>query len=73
MQEIAYTAKGILQGLLQQNFKNFLRVGSLKRIAKSILPYSLHKDKDRKGKDAEEKETAEALKELQVGAFPSLL
>jgi hypothetical protein len=57
---------GILLGLLQHNFKDFIRVGSLKRIAKPVLPYSLHKDKDRKGKDAEEKETAEAIKELQV-------
>ena len=31
-----------LQGLLELNFDEFVRVGSMKKIAKPILPYSVH-------------------------------
>jgi hypothetical protein len=55
---------GILKGLLDNNFNQFIRVGSLKKIAKQVLPYTLHRE--RSGKDSEEKETQKAVKDLKV-------
>jgi hypothetical protein len=46
---------------------DFIRVGSIKRIAKAVLPYTLHKE--RGGKENEEKDQKSALHELQVSLF----
>jgi len=45
----------VLQGLLDLGFEDFVRVGSVKKIAKEVLPYSVHAS----GTDSQE------LKELQ--------
>jgi len=56
----------ILLGLVENDFKDFIRVGSLKRIAKPILPYTLHREKATEGnKFDEEKEQEATIKELQ--------
>jgi hypothetical protein len=44
----------ILLGLLEMGFENFVRVGSIRKIAKPILPYTCHKSE------------ANALKELET-------
>ena len=33
-----------MQALLSIEFKNFIRVGNMKKIDRNILPYSLHTD-----------------------------
>ncbi|KAJ7515536.1 hypothetical protein O6H91_22G017200 [Diphasiastrum complanatum] len=57
----------ILTGLLKHGFTNFLRVGSLKMIAKNILPYSLQVackgDDDEMGPGIHTQQTDEKLKE----------
>jgi hypothetical protein len=56
----------ILLGLIQNDFRDFIRVGSLKRIAKPILPFTLHREKSTDGnKFDEEKEQQTTLKDLQ--------
>jgi hypothetical protein len=56
----------ILLGLVQNEFRDFIRVGSLKRIAKPILPYTLHREKATEGnKFDEEKEQEATIKDLQ--------
>lgn len=60
-------APGILLGLLSLGFTNFIRVGSLKRIAKPVLLYSLHK-KERGGAGSDEKDAEDELRELLLSA-----
>ena len=47
----------VLLGLLQLNFQGFVRIGSLRKIAKKILPFTLSS------------EDKEAMKDLQVKKF----
>ena len=49
----------VLQSLLEFGFENFVRVGSLKKIAKPILPYSIHASEN---DDHELKELNDILK-----------
>ena len=55
-------------GLLDIGFTDFIRVGSLRRIAKPVLKYSLHREGVRFKKDDEAEEQG-AIKELQVSLF----
>ncbi|XP_047124411.1 5'-3' DNA helicase ZGRF1 isoform X2 [Hydra vulgaris] len=49
----------VLQGLLDLGFENFIRVGSVKKIAKSILPYTVHASEE---EDHELRELNDLLK-----------
>jgi hypothetical protein len=53
----------ILLGLLELDFTEFIRVGSLKRIAKPVLPFTLHRDRGDSKADNERSDKL-ALKEL---------
>jgi hypothetical protein len=53
-----------LLGLIERGMTDFIRVGSIKRIAKAVLPYTLHKEKT--GKENDEKDQKSALQELHV-------
>lgn len=54
----------ILLGLLELDFTEFIRVGSLKRIAKPVLPFTLHRDRGDSKADNDRSDKL-ALKELQ--------
>jgi len=54
----------ILLGLLELDFTEFIRVGSLKRIAKPVLPFTLHRDRGDSKADSDRSDKL-ALKELQ--------
>lgn len=54
----------ILLGLLELDFTEFIRVGSLKRIAKPVLPFTLHRYRGDSKADNERSDKL-ALKELQ--------
>ncbi|XP_065653894.1 5'-3' DNA helicase ZGRF1-like isoform X2 [Hydra vulgaris] len=49
----------VLQGLLDLGFESFIRVGSVKKIAKSILPYTVHASEE---EDHELRELNDLLK-----------
>ncbi len=54
----------VLLGLLELGFVSLLRVGSLPKIAKKILPYTLHRT-ERSKKKGEESDIADAIKDLK--------
>ena len=56
-------------GLVDEGFTDFVRVGSLRRIAKPVLPYSLHREQPTRATKAGDDERQElgAIQELQVG------
>lgn len=55
----------ILLGLLENDFTDFIRVGSLKRIARDILPYSIHREKKDGSNYDNERNDRAALRDLQ--------
>ncbi|KAL9644593.1 hypothetical protein ABK040_015332 [Willaertia magna] len=74
----------ILEGLVTENFKDVVRVGSQKKISKTILPYTVTTDnasvkdqikqlkemiKDEDISNEEQQSIKQAIKELQSGAY----